>query len=125
MKPPHWTLTLTEAPRALADGASLLVARRLLLKLMPHGHGQGVMVIPGFLGGDGLNQPLVKFLGELGYSASGWGQGRNLGPAQFFRPADNERPHEITASRQEQGRVDRTQSGGYLCAGNSPASNRS
>ena len=83
MKPPHWSLALTEAPRALADGASLLLARRLLLKLMPHGHGQGVMVIPGFLGGDGLNQPLVKFLGELGYSASGWGQGRNLGPRSF------------------------------------------
>jgi pimeloyl-ACP methyl ester carboxylesterase len=82
MKPPHWTLALTEAPRVLADLACLGLSKGLLKKL-PAGDGHGVMVIPGFMGDDPFNQSLVDFLNGLGYRASGWQMGRNLGPGSF------------------------------------------
>lgn len=82
MKPPHALLAITEAPRALGDFALLKMASRLLRRL-PAGNGHGVMVLPGFLGEDNFNRPLVGFLRELGYQASGWGMGRNLGPGSF------------------------------------------
>ena len=82
MKPPHWSLALTEAPRVLMEFASLTLGKPLLRKL-PRGDGHGVMVIPGFMGDDALNQSLVNFLNELGYRASGWQMGRNLGPSSF------------------------------------------
>ncbi len=85
MKPPHWSLALTETPRAIADCMSLPLAKRLLLQSMPTGNGHGVMVIPGFMSEDDFNQPLVGFLRELDYNACGWGQGRNLGPGSFSK----------------------------------------
>ncbi len=77
--PPHVGLAITEAHRALAEFAGLLYTRRFLER-MPKGDGHGVVVIPGFLGDDGYNAPLRKHLGNLGYEAVGWAQGRNLGP---------------------------------------------
>lgn len=82
MKPPHWSLALTEAPRALMEFASLALVRSRLEKL-PRGDGHGVMVIPGFMGDDPYNQSLVDFLNGLGYRASGWHMGQNLGPGSF------------------------------------------
>lgn len=82
MKPPHWSLALTEAPRVMLEVASLKLTKRLLDKL-PRGDGHGVMVIPGFMGDDPFNQSLVNFLNDLGYRASGWKMGRNLGPGSF------------------------------------------
>ena len=82
MKPPHWLLALSDAPRALIDAGFLQVAAPLLHRLPP-GNGQAVMVIPGFMGDDRGNMPLIRFLQRLGYNASGWGQGRNLGPSRF------------------------------------------
>jgi len=77
--PPPAALALTEAPRAAAEFASLMLSRRWLRR-MPAGDGHGVVVIPGFLGDDGYNTPLRGYLGRLGYHSVGWEQGRNLGP---------------------------------------------
>jgi len=77
--PPHIALALTEAQRALGEYAVLALSRRLL-KRMPRGDGHGVMVLPGFLGDDGYNGPLRRYLDGLGYHSSGWNLGRNLGP---------------------------------------------
>ncbi len=77
---PHPALSVSEPVRFLQETAALVIGRRLLRRL-PRGDGHGVIVIPGFLGDDGLNRPLVRFLNELGYCASGWGLGRNLGPS--------------------------------------------
>jgi pimeloyl-ACP methyl ester carboxylesterase len=82
MKPPHWSLALSEAPRALIEVISLRFSKRLLAK-MPRGDGHGVMVIPGFMGDDPYNESLVDFLNGLGYRASGWQMGTNLGPKSF------------------------------------------
>ena len=83
MKPPPIHLALTEGPRAVADAAILSMASPLLKK-MPRARGNhSVMVIPGFMGDDRGNGPFIRFLRDLGYITTGWGQGRNLGPASF------------------------------------------
>ena len=79
MKPPHWALALTEAPRVLVEFGAQVLLRRLLLSKLPRGDGHGVMVIPGFMGDDPFNRSLVDFLNKLGYRACGWQMGRNLG----------------------------------------------
>jgi pimeloyl-ACP methyl ester carboxylesterase len=83
MQPPNLLLALSDAPRALADVAILNMAAPLLCRLKPTQRQQSVMVIPGFLGDDRGNGPLIRFLRRLGYTASGWGQGRNLGTQSF------------------------------------------
>ena len=83
MKPPSLPLAISDGPRALIDAAVLGLAAPLLRK-MPKAIGQhSVMVIPGFLGDDRGNGPFIRFLKGLGYQASGWEQGRNLGTSSF------------------------------------------
>lgn len=83
MKPPSLLLALSDGPRALTDVAFLTLIAPLLHRLPPTQQRKSVMVIPGFLGDDRGNQPLIRFLRHLGYTASGWGQGRNLGTQSF------------------------------------------
>jgi pimeloyl-ACP methyl ester carboxylesterase len=83
MQPPNLLLALSDAPRALADAAFLNMAAPLLRRMPKAPKHQSVMVIPGFLGDDRGNGPLIRFLRHLGYTAAGWGQGRNLGPQSF------------------------------------------
>ncbi len=78
LKPPSLLLTLSEAPRALAERASLC-GQLYWLRRMPQGDGHPVMIIPGFVGDDSGNQPLIDYLEALGYKATGWNLGRNLG----------------------------------------------
>jgi pimeloyl-ACP methyl ester carboxylesterase len=44
--------------------------------------GHGVLIIPGFLSRDRFNKPLMSFLNDQGYNATGWKNGRNLGPRE-------------------------------------------
>jgi pimeloyl-ACP methyl ester carboxylesterase len=83
LQPPNMLLALSDGPRALADVVCLHLATPLLRGLPRAPGKRSVMVIPGFLGDDRGNGPLIRFLRDLGYVASGWGQGRNLGPASF------------------------------------------
>jgi pimeloyl-ACP methyl ester carboxylesterase len=78
--PPSILLALTEAHRAVADIVSLNITRRGLNQIAPKGDGHAVMVLPGFLGGDGYNSALRRFLTQRNYAVHGWGLGRNLGP---------------------------------------------
>lgn len=80
--PPSLLLAFTEAHRAFVEVVLLGVTRRMLDKSAPRGDGHAVMVLPGFLGGDGYNGALRRFLGSLNYAVHGWGMGRNLGPRQ-------------------------------------------
>lgn len=83
MKPPPPHLALTDGARALTD-AFILHLSAPWLKKLPRARGNhSVMVIPGFLGDDRGNAPLVRFLRHLGYRATGWKQGRNLGTDSF------------------------------------------
>lgn len=45
-----------------------------------------VMVIPGFLTGDGVTWPLRRTLGALGHPVYGWGMGRNHGDVPALVP---------------------------------------
>lgn len=89
--PPSALLALTEAHRAAIEILTLNFSRRKLHKLAPTGDGHPVMVLPGFLGGDGYNSAMRRFLTQLGYSVHGWGQGRNLGPRDGVLEALEER----------------------------------
>ncbi|MCB1679063.1 MAG: alpha/beta fold hydrolase [Halioglobus sp.] len=77
---PSALLALTEAHRAVVELVALKFSRRRLYQVAPEGDGHPVMVLPGFMGGDGYNLSLRRFLSRLGYPAHGWGMGRNLGP---------------------------------------------
>ncbi|TDG13607.1 alpha/beta hydrolase [Seongchinamella unica] len=83
MKPPSLVLALSDAPRALVDAAALQFSKPLLRRLPRAGEQHAVMVLPGFLGDDLGNGPLIRFLRDLGYRAIGWRQGRNLGVGSF------------------------------------------
>ena len=83
MKPPSLALALSDGPRALVDAALVTLATPLLRKMPPAKGLHSVMVIPGFLGDDRGNGPFIRFLKDLGYQASGWEQGRNLGTSSF------------------------------------------
>lgn len=68
-----WTFT---EGRVVAE----LMAHQVLkkqLKALPKGDGHTVMVLPGFLGGDGSTLQLRKLLQTLGYDVHGWGLGQN------------------------------------------------
>ena len=80
--PPGALLALTEAHRAFAEIISLNVTRRALSKLAPRGDGHPVMVLPGFMGGDGYISSFRRFLTGLYYAVHGWGMGRTLGPRE-------------------------------------------
>jgi pimeloyl-ACP methyl ester carboxylesterase len=77
--PPSPWLALTEVHRAFAEIVSLNLSHRVLAK-SPNGDGHPVMILPGFMGGDGYNAPIRRFLKKRNYEAHGWGLGRNLGP---------------------------------------------
>lgn len=79
--PPHPLLALTEAHRALVEVVSLGLSRRALNKA-PQGDGHPVIMLPGFLGGDGYNLAFRRWLARRNYAVHGWGLGRNLGPRE-------------------------------------------
>ncbi|MAT93158.1 MAG: alpha/beta hydrolase [Halioglobus sp.] len=78
--PPSLLLAFTEAHRVAVEALTLGLTRRALDRVAPRGDGHGVMVLPGFLAGDGYNVALRRFLRRLDYAAHGWGLGQNLGP---------------------------------------------
>jgi len=94
--PPSALLALTEAHRAMAEIFSLNLSRRALTRRAPQGDGHPVMVLPGFMGGDGYNRALRRFLKGLGYGVHGWGQGRNLGPRDGVLEALEARLHVLS-----------------------------
>ncbi|MEM8860860.1 MAG: alpha/beta hydrolase [Chloroflexota bacterium] len=51
----------------------------LELRTIPKGHGQPVMLLPGFLAPEWSMEPLRRYLNWLGYSAIHWGLGVNRG----------------------------------------------
>ena len=77
-KSPSLLLAVTEFARASLDIGSLSLAAPLLMRA-PKGDGHPVLLLPGFLAGEGTMKPLFKFLKRLGYDPYQWDLGRNLG----------------------------------------------
>jgi pimeloyl-ACP methyl ester carboxylesterase len=76
--PPFPGLLALES-RAWFEFAALLPALPLLARA-PRGDGHPVLVLPGWLAGDGSTRALRRFLRSRGYHAHGWRLGTNLGP---------------------------------------------
>jgi hypothetical protein len=47
------------------------------LARQPRGHGEPILILPGYGAGDGSTALLKVYLRLLGYRARGWGLGRN------------------------------------------------
>jgi len=78
LPPPSLALLALEF-RAPWELGSLLPAWPALRRAAP-GDGHGVLVFPGLSAHDLTTVPLRRYLGSLGYNASGWNQGFNFGP---------------------------------------------
>lgn len=92
--------------RLWREARGLLEPLRLLwwlprLVRLPRGRGKPVLVVPGFLFGDGSTLLLRGYLYLLGYRVRGWGLGRNLGKVEERLPELVER---VTAWAAESGR---------------------
>ena len=94
LRPPSRTLMLLEG-RAIHELGAFLGALPLL-SLAPRGDGHPVLVLPGLVASDTSTRPLRSFLKSRGYAASGWRQGRNLGPRQGVQHAMVDLVHELT-----------------------------
>ena len=81
LKPPSLLLLLAEGRAFWELGTSLALAPALLTA--PRGDGHPVLVLPGFMAGDGSTFVLRRYLRLLGYDAHGWELGRNSGG--FYR----------------------------------------
>lgn len=76
--PPGLALQWLEA-RVGAEALALLTRLPRLQRTVPRGHGEPVLVLPGFLADDRSTFLLRRFLGRIGYRVEGWGRGRNDG----------------------------------------------
>jgi pimeloyl-ACP methyl ester carboxylesterase len=79
INPPRAILQFLEA-RAPLELSALLLQWPLLRATVPHGDGDAVIVLPGFLADDASTWMLRRFLDGIGYDARPWGQGANTGP---------------------------------------------
>lgn len=62
---------------------------------LPPGDGHPVMLLPGFGVGDFAMRPLAMALSRIGYAATTWGQGRNLGMNRKLHVALTRRLREL------------------------------
>jgi pimeloyl-ACP methyl ester carboxylesterase len=76
LPPARILLEARAAPELLSAG----VAWPFLRLSAPTGDGHPVLVLPGWLAGDGSTLVLRRLLRQLGYFAHGWRLGRNRGP---------------------------------------------
>jgi pimeloyl-ACP methyl ester carboxylesterase len=77
LPPPSKALMMLES-RAIAELGAFWMLRPWLT-MAPRGDGHAVLVLPGLLGDDGNTHTLRSFLNAQGFSAYGWGLGRNMG----------------------------------------------
>ena len=79
--PPPMLYQFLEA-RAGVEFAALMLMLPLLRMSAPRGNDRPVIVLPGFMADDNSTWVLRRFLGDIGYSVTGWEMGRNTGPGQ-------------------------------------------
>ena len=85
--------TAIQAPRfdpllesiGIADGMARLPLYAFEMPWLPRGNGEPVVVMPGFMTGDGSTMVLRGFLRSLGYRVHGWGLGVNRGDVLHLR----------------------------------------
>ena len=83
-RPPALINTLTEVPRALFEAGSLYTMLPSL-SMLKRGDKHPLLLIPGFMAGDGSLGLLKRYLRYMGYRPETWGYGRNTGsPEHLF-----------------------------------------
>lgn len=78
---PSSLLLFTEPWRSVLELGALTVSVPQLARA-PRGDDHPVLVVPGLLASDASTVVLRRFLTRLGYHASGWGLGLNVGPTR-------------------------------------------
>src|SRR3990172_9592 len=112
LPPPPPTGLIREA-RAVLE-FPLLVLRSVELARHPRGHGEPVLVLPGYGSGDGSTSILKTYLRLLGYRGSGWHLGRSSGNAPDLLPRVVRRILYMSRKSQLPVRVIGWSFGGYL-----------
>src|SRR3990172_13426388 len=103
LQPPHPTGLVREA-RAVLE-FPLLVLRSVELARHPRGHGEPVLVLPGYGAGDGSTAVLKTYLRLLGYRVSGWHLGCSSGNVADLLPRVLRRILSISCKAQQPARV--------------------
>ena len=92
----------------------LLLARSRRLRQQPRGHGEPVLVAPGFGASDASTALLRAYVARLGYDVSGWGLGRNTGAVPELLPQLVEQVARLGARHDTEVRLVGWSLGGYL-----------
>ena len=92
----------------------LLILNAWHLARQPRGHGQPVLVIPGYNAGDGSTAVLKRYLRFLGYRVSGWRLGKNSGDVADLLPRVLKRILAIARRTQQPVRLIGWSLGGYI-----------
>ncbi|HZD39544.1 MAG TPA: alpha/beta fold hydrolase [Terriglobales bacterium] len=105
--------------RVIREVRGLIELPRLLLRfpalaLQPRGHGQPVLILPGYGAGDGSTIILQGYLRMLGYHARGWGLGRNKGEASELLPRILKRVSSLARRTRQKVHLIGWSFGGYL-----------
>lgn len=75
------TLSALFEIRAASELGAFAAAAPAMFGLLPRANAdRTVLVLPGFMAGDGSTKPIRSLLSCLGYHTHGWGLGRNIGP---------------------------------------------
>ena len=85
IEPPSPVLQLLEA-RIGIEMFELGLRLPALARNAPRGDGGAVLVLPGFMAGDGSTAALRAFLRRIGHRPCGWGQGQNRGRMLSYLP---------------------------------------
>ncbi|MDP2606807.1 MAG: alpha/beta fold hydrolase [Deltaproteobacteria bacterium] len=112
LQPPRPTGLIREV-RAVLE-FPLLVLRSIDLARQPRGHGEPVLVLPGYGAGDGSTAILKTYLRLLGYRVSGWHLGRSSGNVPDLLPRVLRRILSMSRKSQQPVRVIGWSFGGYL-----------
>ena len=99
--------------RGLLELPRLVFSVRDLAR-QPRGHGQPVLLLPGYGAGDGSTVILKSYLRLLGYRVRGWGLGRNSGDVSDLLPRVLKRISSFSRKTQQEVRLIGWSLGGYL-----------
>ena len=112
LQPPRPAGMIREA-RVVLEFPRLLL-RAVELARQPKGHGEPVLVLPGFGAGDGSTALLKSYLRLLGYRVSGWHLGRNYGNVPELLPRVLKRILSLSRRTDQPVRLIGWSLGGYL-----------
>jgi hypothetical protein len=101
------------------EARGFLELPRLMLRFrdlarQPRGHGEPVILLPGYRAGDGSTLILKGYLRLLGYEVRGWGLGRNSGDVPDLFPRVLKRISSFAHRTHQQVRLIGWSLGGYL-----------